>query len=389
MATNLGKVGIVDKGNYSLEATYNSGDFIFYEGSTWLALKDGLTGIKPTEGEAWKYLARGVPDGIARPEQVGVVKPSEDLTITKDGTLGINTVFETIAERANIESGDTWKTVLGKINKYFGDIKPHSFLDKITEDYIDSVITQKVNNAIQNSAVVNNAVTTVEGTVLDGRMGKTLQDQINDQNKNIQQYSLETKKQYRFKNLSQGLETWSASIPDQTVYKFVATQSAGLDPILGGGNMLIEGHKTNSLYEWQKATCYNKGVKWTLLRNKYDGIWGDWDKFILNSDLKPSLVSLVGKTCDGGVVTHGGYYKIGNLVVLNLRVSAYEQKYSMTFDKILPSYKLGSNCVSLSVFDVGSSPSPTSRGCVTETGDLLIHISTSSGAIISGAYICN
>lgn len=185
MATSLGKVGIVDKGNYSSEETYNSGDFIFYEGSTWLALKDGLIGIEPVEGENWKYLARGVPDGIATVEQVGVVKPSEDLTIEPDGTLGINTVFETIAERANIESGDAWETVLGKINKYFGDIKPHAFLDKITEEYIDSVITQKVNNAIQSTAIVNNAVTTIEGTVLDGRMGKSLQDQITEQNKNI------------------------------------------------------------------------------------------------------------------------------------------------------------------------------------------------------------
>ena len=64
MSTSLGKVGIVDKGNYSAEVVYNSGDFVLYEGSTWLALKDGLIGIKPTEGENWKYLARGVSEDI-------------------------------------------------------------------------------------------------------------------------------------------------------------------------------------------------------------------------------------------------------------------------------------------------------------------------------------
>lgn len=185
MATSLGKVGIVDKGNYSSEEIYNSGDFVFYEGSSWLAIKDGLMGIEPVEGENWKYLARGLANGIATPNKAGVVKPSNDFIVEEDGTLGLNTTFETIAERANIQSGDTWGTVLSKINKTFGDIKSHAFLDKITEEYIDSVITQKVNNAIQNTAIVNNAVTTIEGTVLDGRMGKSLQDQITQQNNNI------------------------------------------------------------------------------------------------------------------------------------------------------------------------------------------------------------
>lgn len=64
MATSLGKVGIVNKGNYSAEVVYNSGDFVLYEGSTWLALKDNLLGVEPGEGENWKYLARGVPENI-------------------------------------------------------------------------------------------------------------------------------------------------------------------------------------------------------------------------------------------------------------------------------------------------------------------------------------
>ena len=57
--TTLGKVGIANKGNYSPDTTYNQCDFVFYEGSTWLALKNGLIGIEPIEGENWKYLARG------------------------------------------------------------------------------------------------------------------------------------------------------------------------------------------------------------------------------------------------------------------------------------------------------------------------------------------
>lgn len=115
---------------------------------------------------------------IATSTTVGVVKPSQDLTITPDGTLGINTLFSMIEERANIQSGDTWETVLAKINKNLGDLKPLAFLDKVTESYLDTLIANKINNAIQKSQIVNNTVTEVEGTVLDGRVGKNLQDQI-------------------------------------------------------------------------------------------------------------------------------------------------------------------------------------------------------------------
>ncbi|MGI5947724.1 MAG: hypothetical protein ACOX8K_10000, partial [Lachnospiraceae bacterium] len=55
----LGKVGIVDGGIYNPTTTYNSMTFVLYNGSTWLAIKDNLTGVIPEEGENWKYLARG------------------------------------------------------------------------------------------------------------------------------------------------------------------------------------------------------------------------------------------------------------------------------------------------------------------------------------------
>ena len=278
MATSLGKVGIVDKGNYSSEATYNSGDFIFYEGSTWLALRDGLLGVNPTEGENWKYLARGVPDGIATAEQVGVVKPSEDLIIAEDGTLGINTVFETIAERANIESGDTWKTVLGKINKYFGDIKPHAFLDKITEDYIDNVITQKVNNAIQKAAIVNNAVTTIEGTVLDGRMGKTLQDQITEQNNNIgaKKYPIGSIKEFAL-NCSKGLTTFSTNVaatdlPNQSTEWLYTSGYVLRRDDEGTTTIILHSRLTNKIAQLSFAP---------------PNTWSDWDLYVKNSDLYP------------------------------------------------------------------------------------------------------
>ena len=59
MGVSLGLVGIVDKGIYNPDETYNKGNFVLHEGSTWLALKDNLQGVEPAEGESWKFLARG------------------------------------------------------------------------------------------------------------------------------------------------------------------------------------------------------------------------------------------------------------------------------------------------------------------------------------------
>lgn len=71
--------------------------------------------------------------------------------------------FTEATTRANIASGETGKTIFGKIKKWFADMTISAF-----------------------STVVNNATTTVANTVLDGRMGKILQDKIDELNRNIQ-----------------------------------------------------------------------------------------------------------------------------------------------------------------------------------------------------------
>lgn len=60
-----------------------------------------------------------------------------------------------VTERENIQSQDTLGTMFKKIKKWFSDLKAGAF-----------------------ASIVNNCTTTEEGTVLDGRQGKVLQDQI-------------------------------------------------------------------------------------------------------------------------------------------------------------------------------------------------------------------
>lgn len=57
--TELGRIGFVDKGTYASGTTYRIGDVVYYNGSTWVALKNNLKGVTPVAGANWKYMARG------------------------------------------------------------------------------------------------------------------------------------------------------------------------------------------------------------------------------------------------------------------------------------------------------------------------------------------
>lgn len=66
-----------------------------------------------------------------------------------------NPEFELAAERANIESKESMFAILGKIKKYFTDLKAHAF-----------------------KSPANNLTTTTTGYALDATQGKALQDKL-------------------------------------------------------------------------------------------------------------------------------------------------------------------------------------------------------------------
>lgn len=139
MATSLGKVGIVDRGNYLQEETYNAGDFVLYNGSTWLALKDGLLGAEPAEGTNWKYLARG---------------------------------FE--AEVLSMIAANDTSGLIGEAGQ---QVNAQSLID---------VIADKVaNRLIDKGLIANNLVTDNTEMVLAAPMGKELKRQLDEQNNNM------------------------------------------------------------------------------------------------------------------------------------------------------------------------------------------------------------
>ena len=131
----LGKVGIVDKGNYSASATYNSGDFVTYNGSTFLAIKDGVKGIAPSDDKTnWKYLAKGFNEpaasGITVTDTHGII----------DGSKGKKTFAQ---------------------NLFYG-IGSWIITKAVTNDTFVNKLTERL---------INNGTATLEGFALDARQG--------------------------------------------------------------------------------------------------------------------------------------------------------------------------------------------------------------------------
>lgn len=415
MATSLGKVGIVDRGNYSSEVTYNSGDFVFYEGSTWLALKDGLTGIKPVDGENWKYLARGVPENIQ--DEIDSIKnnkldktefdnlqiggrnlargTSSEYTkeITHSGGTSVitslgnvytnglkvgdtltvrllykysNLVFETDSARFVLQgSGNvtgwgagsfspksvnfttesdgeyellysfkvtedhlknefwrirlrhdyiasgtsTWKMLKVEkgtkptdwtpapedIQDQINNVQNPTFDDSGTAEGINSFadfmnsVKSKMNifqffknfkagmkYVLHTGRLVNNAVTTEEGFALDARMGKTLQDQITEQNKNISGI---------FKSDNNTVADADNCIPGFNAINNTSTSNShytsGWSSILHLTNA-GDGYNQQLLFPWSKS-------KKMAYRVKENNTWNDWSELVTNSDFKRTI----------------------------------------------------------------------------------------------------
>ena len=151
--TPLAKVGMVNKGTYSASATYNSLDFVYYNGSSYVAKKDGLTGVTPAEGTNWQYLAKGF--------------------LNADAT-GIN-----IKDTSNLMGSGAGKAVALQ-----------TWGDKVADWLISKVITNDNFVAKLTERLVNNGTTTSTGFALDARYGKTLQDAVNTLNSGIQSTTL-------------------------------------------------------------------------------------------------------------------------------------------------------------------------------------------------------
>ena len=109
------------------------------------------------------------------------------------GEVDANTqiVFTQAASRENIASGEKLNIILGKIRKWFADIKGAAFQDvsntlttteagKVLDARQGKVLDGKVAEKLDKTDVVNELTETTAGKALDARQGKVLDKKIDD-----------------------------------------------------------------------------------------------------------------------------------------------------------------------------------------------------------------
>ena len=135
----LGKIGISYKGEYASSTAYERLDAVAHNGSTYLAIKDAPDGAPRDDKVNWIYLAKGF-----------------------SGDIGDSEITFTEAEnRENINTGESVKTVFGKIKKFFADLTAPAFAQMITSK--DDLLATKATGYVPDAKAVADAVSEVNG----------------------------------------------------------------------------------------------------------------------------------------------------------------------------------------------------------------------------------
>ena len=139
----LGKIGISYKGDYNSNIAYERLDAVYHNGSTYLAIKDAPDGAPRDDKLNWIYLAKGF-----------------------SGDIGYSEIAFTEAEnRENINTGESVKTVFGKIKKFFADLTAPAFAQMITSK--DDLLATKATGYVPDAKAVADAVTDVTGKLVN------------------------------------------------------------------------------------------------------------------------------------------------------------------------------------------------------------------------------
>ena len=137
----LGKIGISYKGEYASNTAYERLDAVAHTGSTYLAIKDAPDGAPRDDKLNWIYLAKGF-----------------------SGDIGDSEIAFTEAEnRENINTGESVKTVFGKIKKFFTDLTAPAFAQMITSK--DDLLATKAAGYVPDAKAVADAYTELNGNL--------------------------------------------------------------------------------------------------------------------------------------------------------------------------------------------------------------------------------
>lgn len=153
---------------------------------------NGNIKINGSETQVYKHPNSGATAGTYNKVTVnaeGHVTSGTNVT-DWDGTVSgdisnATATFTQASTRENITTGSNVKTILGKIAKYFADLKSLAFVDKVGTANLDSTLTTAYNNRVTTDKVTTSTSINAAGWVADARAIATLQNQINTINSNL------------------------------------------------------------------------------------------------------------------------------------------------------------------------------------------------------------
>lgn len=170
-------------------------------------------------------------------------------TVSADSQI----TFTTASTRENIASGEKIGVILGKIRKYFADLKDSAFRSvannltttsagtSVLDAYQGKVLEDK---KLNKTDVINNLLATVAGKALDATQGKILGDRLTAAEGDIDELNGKTKKYEATVNTTQGSYIHFArignlvyathiavfSLPSANVSHIIATIPSGYRP---------------------------------------------------------------------------------------------------------------------------------------------------------------
>jgi len=136
---SAGRISPMLMGEYDNTTAYRRLDWVYYGGTSYICKKNDTIGISPVDANRWQKI---------------IEIPTE-----------LNMNFDDITERENINSGDKLSVILGKIKKYFSDLKIVAFSGKYAD--LEGKLT-----------LTNSLLATAPGTALDAVQGTALKEPL-------------------------------------------------------------------------------------------------------------------------------------------------------------------------------------------------------------------
>lgn len=108
-------------------------------------------------------------------------------TVSGDGSNETST-FTEATTRENLKTGEKHSTMFGKISKWFADLKPLAFVEKVGTSNLDTTLTTFYNNRVTTDKVTTSTSITEAGWVADARAIASLKNSIDSINSNMQYF---------------------------------------------------------------------------------------------------------------------------------------------------------------------------------------------------------